>query len=221
MTDAALGAESGCTAVPPAELRTLDGATNAAAALVVTAFLAPLMLLISLAIWLDDGGPAFFRQRRVGRGGRVFHCIKFRSMTVGADALLAERLSEDVEARAEWELLRKLRDDPRVTRVGRFLRRSSLDELPQLFNVVRGEMRLVGPRPILEEEVALYGVHFRRYCRVRPGVTGLWQVSGRSGLSFRRRVVMDVAYVRRRSVWVDLRILVGTLPAVLLQRGSC
>ncbi|MDP3176043.1 MAG: sugar transferase [Phenylobacterium sp.] len=193
---------------------------NALLALVVLLFVAPMMIAIALSIRAQDGGPALFRQRRVGRDGRVFECLKFRTMVVDSETMLAQRLAADPLAREEWTRIRKLRDDPRVTPAGRFLRRASLDELPQLINILRGDMGLVGPRPIMEEEIALYGVHLRHYCAVRPGMTGLWQVSGRNQLSFRRRVVMDVAYVRRRRLALDLKILARTLPVVFLQRGS-
>jgi lipopolysaccharide/colanic/teichoic acid biosynthesis glycosyltransferase len=164
-------------------------------------FVAPMMVAIALVIFLQDRGPVLFRHKRLGRGGREFYCLKFRTMKVEAEA-------------------RKLRDDPRITGLGHFLRRSSLDELPQLFNVLRGEMGLVGPRPIVADEIVQYGVHFRHYCAVRPGLTGLWQVNGRNNVSFRRRVVMDVAYVRTRCLTLDIGILAKTVPAVLQQRGS-
>jgi lipopolysaccharide/colanic/teichoic acid biosynthesis glycosyltransferase len=130
-------------------------------------------------------------------------------------------LATNPAAREEWARDQKLRDDPRVTRLGRFLRKTSLDELPQLINVLRGEMNLVGPRPILESEIPRYGASFRHYCTVKPGITGLWQVSGRNNTSYRKRVALDVLYARRRSAGLDLLILLRTVPAVLLRQGSC
>ena len=183
-------------------------------------FLAPLMVMIALTVRLTDGGPALYRHTRIGRGGQPFDCLKFRTMAVDADQRLNELLEADPAARIEWDRSQKLRFDPRITRVGEFLRASSLDELPQLLNVLRGDMSLVGPRPIVAGEVARYGIHFRHYCAVRPGLTGLWQVSGRSDVSYRERVVMDVAYVRAKCVTLDLKILFATLPAVVMRRGS-
>lgn len=193
---------------------------EAVAALAILVFLAPLMLTIAALIYLLDGAPPLFAQTRIGKGGRSFDCLKFRTMRLDAEATLSRLLERDPEARAAWLERQKLPSDPRVTPLGRFLRISSLDELPQLINVVRGEMALVGPRPIVASEIQRYGRQFRHYCRVRPGLTGLWQVSGRSRLAYRRRVAMDVLYVRRRHSALDLKILALTLPAVLLQRGS-
>ena len=183
-------------------------------------FLFPLMALIAVTIVLQDGGPVFFSQRRIGRGGRPFHCYKFRSMTVGAEARLAAILAANPIARAEWARDHKLRMDPRVTPFGAFLRRSSLDELPQLFNVLRGEMSVVGPRPIVEAEITRYGRRFRHYCSVKPGITGLWQVSGRNDVNYRSRVALDCLYVRSRSPWLYLWITIATIPAVIMRKGS-
>lgn len=183
-------------------------------------FLAPLMLLIAVLVYATDPGPIFFGHRRIGQYGREFRCLKFRSMVVDSAERLARLLETDERARAEWQRDHKLKDDPRVTPLGRFLRKSSLDELPQLFNVLRGEMSLVGPRPIVAEEVVRYGRYFTSYRAVRPGVTGLWQVSGRNNVSYRRRVALDVAYARSRSIGLDCKILVMTVPKVILARGS-
>jgi lipopolysaccharide/colanic/teichoic acid biosynthesis glycosyltransferase len=188
--------------------------------LAVLAFFAPIMLLVALIIKLQDGGPVLFGHTRIGQGGRSFKCLKFRSMVTDADARLAALLASDPQARIEWERDHKLRHDPRVTAFGDFLRRSSLDELPQLFNVLRGEMSLVGPRPIVQGERARYGRYFDLYCQIRPGITGLWQVSGRSDVSYRRRVALDVAYARARCVKLYFRILFATAPAVLARRGA-
>jgi len=150
----------------------------------------------------------------------MFDCLKFRSMGVDADSVLRRLLANDPEAADEWAATQKLRDDPRITRIGRFLRASSLDELPQLLNVVRGEMSLVGPRPIVRAEVARYGSNIEHYYAAKPGLTGLWQVSGRSDMSYARRVQLDVWYVRNWSLWHDIAILFKTVPAVCLQRGA-
>ena len=182
--------------------------------------LAPILGLLALAVWINDGGPAFYGQMRIGRHGRSFRCWKFRSMVTDSDAVLAAVLAGSPEARAEWARDHKLKADPRITWVGRLLRSSSLDELPQLWNVLRGEMSLVGPRPIVVAEVGRYGSRFHDYCTCRPGITGLWQVSGRNNLSYRRRVAIDAVYARRASLGLDIAILVRTVPAVLLRRGS-
>jgi lipopolysaccharide/colanic/teichoic acid biosynthesis glycosyltransferase len=178
------------------------------------------MIAVGMAVYLGDGGPMFFAHRRVGRHGVPFPCLKFRSMAIDADLRLERLLAADVEARREWDADHKLRADPRVTPVGDFLRRSSLDELPQLFNVLRGDMSLVGPRPIVQAEAAKYGRRFKSYCKVRPGITGLWQVSGRNDVCYRERVALDVLYARRKSLAMDAGILIKTVPAVLLRRGS-
>ena len=183
-------------------------------------FLAPVMVLVALLIWTQDRGPVFFAHGRIGRDGRAFKCLKFRSMLVDSEARLRKLLAESPEARAEWERDHKLRNDPRITALGSFLRRSSLDELPQLFNVLAGEMSLVGPRPIVTAEVARYGRRFGHYCSVRPGITGLWQVSGRNDVSYRRRVAIDTCYAQNQSIALDLRILLATIPSVLLRKGS-
>ena len=184
------------------------------------ALLAPMLLAVALWIWCDDRGSPFFGQRRIGLGGRAFRCWKFRSMRTDAEARLAEHLESSAAAREEWSRNHKLRDDPRITPFGSFLRRSSIDELPQLFNVVCGEMSLVGPRPIVPAEVKRYGRYFRNYCSVRPGMTGLWQVSGRSNTSYRRRVALDVTYARHRSPSLDGFVLMMTVPAVLRSHGA-
>jgi len=183
-------------------------------------FVAPLFCLLMLLMFIGDSGPVLFAQRRIGRGGREFNCLKFRTMVPDAEQRLEALFAADPQARAEWEQDHKLRDDPRITSLGRFLRRSSLDELPQLFNVLKGEMSLVGPRPIVAAEIERYGRHFADYCSIRPGLTGLWQVSGRNDVSYSRRVALDVLYARRKSLSLYVRILLATLPAVLLSRGA-
>jgi len=178
-------------------------------------------LIIAVAVLLRrEGGPVIFRHRRVGRNGEAFDCLKFRSMVPSADRVLRDLLDQHPELRAEWLRDHKLRDDPRITAVGRFLRRTSLDELPQLWNVIRGEMSLVGPRPVVREELLRYGRHLHRYLGARPGITGLWQVTGRNDTDYRRRVVLDVYYVRRQSIFLDLYILLKTTHVVLGGSGA-
>lgn len=190
------------------------------ASLLIVAFL-PMFIVAAIAIWIDDPGPILFAQRRVGRNGRCFPCFKFRSMQVDAEAQLAGILEEHPELRAQWARDHKLPADPRVTRVGRVLRVTSLDELPQLFNVLRGEMSIVGPRPIVASEVPRYGRYIHHYYAVRPGMTGLWQVSGRSSVTYRRRIAADIKYARARTLKFDAMILAATIPAVATGRGSC
>ena len=199
----------------------LGRALNAITAGLLIVFIAPLLAVLALLVRAQDGGPAIFRQERIGRNGRIFRCLKFRSMAVDAELRLQRLLAADPEARAEWAAQHKLKSDPRITRLGDFMRKTSLDELPQLFNVLVGDMELVGPRPVVQAEAARYGRRFRNYCTVRPGITGLWQVSGRSNTTYRRRVAMDVVYSRAKSPSLDLRILLATIPAVLLRKGSC
>jgi lipopolysaccharide/colanic/teichoic acid biosynthesis glycosyltransferase len=180
----------------------------------------PAFLLLALLI-RRDGGPVFFAHERVGRHGARFGCLKFRSMVVDSDRRLAALLAADPEARAEWEATRKLRRDPRVTWIGRILRATSLDELPQLINVLRGEMSLVGPRPVPASELAAqYGAAAEHYLSVRPGITGLWQVSGRSDTTYAERVALDVRYATGHCLAMDLGILLRTPLVVLLRRGA-
>ncbi len=157
---------------------------------------------------------------RLGRDGRAFGCLKFRSMVADGEAVLTAHLAADAQARAEWAATHKLTNDPRITPIGQVLRKTSLDELPQLWNVLRGEMSLVGPRPIVQAEVARYGRAFQTCFAVPPGVTGLWQVSGRSDTSYAERVALDLDYASRWSLRRDIAILLRTIPAVLAQRGS-
>ena len=189
----------------------------AAAAL---AFLLPLLVAIATAVYLTDPGPILFGHRRIGRNGRRFQCLKFRSMIVDAEAHLARILAQNPEMQAAWARDHKLSDDPRITRIGRFLRQSSLDELPQLWNVLRGDMSIVGPRPIVEAEVPRYGRYIVDYYSTRPGITGLWQISGRNDVSYRRRVALDVAYARSQTVPLYFQIMLLTVPAVVMARGS-
>ncbi|MCB9135468.1 MAG: sugar transferase [Anaerolineales bacterium] len=188
-------------------------------ALCALIFFAPLFLGVAFWIKLDSPGPVFFRQIRLGKGGHPFVMIKFRTMELAAPQLLAIHLSENPDARLTWTQFQKLMDDPRLTRAGKILRRLSLDELPQLWNILRGEMSLVGPRPCLPEQKEFYCEHFCWYAAVRPGLTGLWQVSGRNQLSFLERVWLDVQYVQQWSLCEDLRIMLQT-PGVVFRRDG-
>lgn len=203
----------------PISLRRSKRVIDIAGALFLIVLFAPLMAVIALMV-RRDGGPVLFAHRRIGAGGRSFRCLKFRTMRVGAQKMLEDLLAEDPAAAEEWRLTYKLRNDPRITPFGAFLRRTSIDELPQLFNVLRGDMSLVGPRPIVEEEVAFYDRFFPYYAQCRPGITGLWQVSGRSDLDYQRRVALDCAYVTTWSVSKDLTILLRTPATVLRRRGA-
>jgi lipopolysaccharide/colanic/teichoic acid biosynthesis glycosyltransferase len=196
--------------------RSLDVVGSVSALVLV----APLLVAVGLIIWLCDAGPVVYSQERIGRNGRTFRCLKFRTMAMNAEKIFDELLANDALARMEWETIHKLRRDPRVTRLGKFLRMSSLDELPQLFNVLKGDMSLVGPRPIVSAEAGRYGRRFRSYCMVKPGLTGLWQISGRNNTSYRRRVAFDVTYVRRASLSLDLWIILRTVPAIVSASGS-
>jgi Undecaprenyl-phosphate galactose phosphotransferase WbaP len=189
------------------------------AAILLVALL-PMLLLISVLV-ASSGGRILYGHKRVGRGNQTFYCLKFRSMALEADRLLADLLARDPEAAREWRQNFKLEIDPRITRVGKFLRKTSLDELPQLLNVLRGEMSLVGPRPVVADELhRYYGENAFYYQMVRPGITGLWQVSGRSQTTYERRVFLDTCYVRNWSLWTDLVILFNTVPSVLAARGA-
>jgi exopolysaccharide production protein ExoY len=180
-----------------------------------------LPLIVAIAILLRiEGGPIIFRHRRVGRHGALFDCLKFRSMVPEADRVLRDLLERQPELKAEWIQDHKLRHDPRITAVGRFLRRTSLDELPQLWNVILGEMSLVGPRPVVREELMRYGRCAHMYLSARPGITGLWQVTGRNDTNYRRRVALDVYYVRRHNIGLDLYILLKTTHVVIAGAGA-
>ncbi|GAB4068265.1 sugar transferase [Ancylobacter sonchi] len=179
------------------------------------AALAVPMLAVAALVRITMGSPVIFRHVRVGLGGTPFECLKFRSMIAGSEAVLARHLAENPEAAEEWKQSRKLKNDPRITWLGRALRMSSLDELPQLLNVLKGDMSCVGPRPIVSEELELYGIEAEKYLKSRPGLTGLWQVSGRSSLTYAERVALDAAYVNDWSMWKDLGIIARTAPAML------
>jgi undecaprenyl-phosphate galactose phosphotransferase len=182
--------------------------------------LLPVMGVVALLV-RRDGGPAMFAHTRVGKDGQPFKCYKFRSMVMDADRALKELLERDPEARAEWEANYKLKDDPRITKLGKFLRSSSMDELPQLFNVIKGDMSLIGPRPVVEEELdKYYGEETQIYLSVRPGLSGLWQVSGRSMTDYEERVDLDARYIRLWSIWLDVSIIVRTLGVVVKRHGA-
>ncbi|HLN25193.1 MAG TPA: sugar transferase [Patescibacteria group bacterium] len=203
----------------PLHNKTSKRILDVAGAVVLIILTAPLMLLIALAI-RADGGPAIFRHQRVGARGKSFLCLKFRTMHVRAREMLQQHLATHPQDRAEWEALFKLKNDPRVTRLGRFLRKSSLDELPQLFNVLAGEMSLVGPRPIIPEEIARYGGEFGFYAYCRPGLTGLWQISGRTDVDYARRVAFDHQYVAGWTLWRDIWIILATPKVMLAKSGA-
>lgn len=189
----------------------------ALAALVV---LSPIFVLIMALVKYSDGGSVFYGHRRIGYNGSTFRCLKFRTMAENGDVLLQQHLEQNPEALEEWRATRKLQDDPRVTVIGTVLRKLSLDELPQLVNILKGEMSIVGPRPVVEDELELYEASAVYYLRSRPGLTGLWQVSGRNDVSYATRVAFDTHYVRNWSLTSDLVIVARTIPAVCLSRGS-
>ena len=189
-------------------------------ALFALVFFAPFIALISVLILVTDGAPVFFAHKRVGRNGKQFNCLKFRTMARDAEERLAKILETDPKARAQWEAQQKLDDDPRITVVGEFFRKTSLDELPQFWNVVKGDMAVVGPRPIIASEASHYGEFFEDYLSVKPGITGHWQVNGRSKTTYAERVAMDVDYVRNRSFARDVSIIVKTIKVVLKGNGA-
>lgn len=205
--------------IPLSLERFLKRCTDIIGATVLAAVFSPLILVI-LIVMRRHGGSPIFRHTRVGRNGELFECLKFRTMVPNAEQVLRDLLASDHALREEWDRDHKLKDDPRVTRLGRFLRSTSLDELPQLWNVIKGEMSLVGPRPVTREELLRYGRNMLLYMMVKPGITGLWQVSGRSNTDYRRRVAIDVCYVRNQSVLLDLWILIKTTRVVLGRHGA-
>ncbi len=199
---------------------TLKRALDIGAVVLTLPVTLPVLAVIGLLVKWSSPGPVLFVQRRYGRGGRKFTLVKFRTMTEDAHETLYDHLDRSFVDADQWARNRKLRHDPRVTRVGRWLRKLSLDELPQLWNVLRGEMSLVGPRPLPVCERHLYGRSFSVYCRVRPGLTGLWQVSGRSDLPYERKAELDTEYVRRRGLALDALLLCRTLGVVVRGRGA-
>ena len=185
-----------------------------------TICISPILFVIAAWIYHDSPGPVIFEHTRIGKDGKPFSCYKFRSMCVDAKEKLAELLANDPSAREEWERDFKLKNDPRITKSGAFLRKTSLDELPQIFNVLKGEMSLVGPRPIIQEELVRYGEYVGDYLMVKPGITGMWQVSGRSDIEYAERVQLDTWYVRNWSVWIDVVLLFKTFAVVLMRKGA-
>ena len=183
-------------------------------------FSVPIMIIIGLVVYISDPGPIFFPHVRIGQNRKLFKCYKFRTMVVGANTKLREYLAANPEAKKEWEESYKLKNDPRITKIGHFLRKSSLDELPQLFNVLKGEMSLVGPRPIVRTEIRKYGEYIHDFYLVRPGITGVWQVSGRSDTTYDERVRMDSWYVHNWSIWIDIVYLAKTVMVVLKRKGA-
>ena len=199
--------------------RLLKRIFDMAASLLLFSILAPLFIWIAIRIRLS-GTPVFFSHSRVGRNGRIFRCYKFRTMVLDADRALQRLLETDLAARTEWDREFKLKNDPRVTSIGQFLRETSLDELPQIWNVLKGDMSLVGPRPVVPEELRRYGDDRSFYLQVRPGITGLWQISGRNDVDYSYRVSLDTWYVRNWSLWYDLAILMKTVSVVLGRKGA-
>ncbi|ELJ19224.1 undecaprenyl-phosphate galactose phosphotransferase WbaP [Escherichia coli KTE166] len=185
----------------------------------IIAMISPLLIYISRKV-KADGGPAIYGHERIGKGGRKFKCLKFRSMVINSQEVLSELLASSPEAKAEWDATFKLKEDPRITKIGNFLRRTSLDELPQLFNVLKGEMSLVGPRPIITAELERYNEEVEYYLLSKPGMTGLWQVSGRSDVDYETRVYLDAWYVKNWSMWNDIAILFKTITVVLKRDGA-
>lgn len=214
--------------IPPSRFALAGGSTwdraytalNSVLAALLIVLLSPLLAWIAWRIARVDGAPVTFGHFRVGQGGQMFRCLKFRSMVRDADAVLEALLRTDAAARAEWDRDHKLRDDPRVTPIGHLLRRTSLDELPQLFNVLRGDMHFVGPRPVTLPELARYGSHKSHYLSVKPGLTGLWQVSGRNNTSYERRVDFDRAYVETRNPLFDGWLVLRTVKVLITREGA-
>ncbi|MDO9454443.1 MAG: sugar transferase [Stagnimonas sp.] len=195
-------------------------AFDIAAALAMCAVFAPLAICAGTLVCRQSGRPVLFRHRRVGQGGRAFDVYKFRSMVKDAEARLEALLATDAVVAKEWAETHKIKHDPRVTAVGRFLRKTSLDELPQIINVLKGEMSLVGPRPVVEQELEKYGASLPYYLSVKPGLTGLWQISGRSDLAYSKRVALDVEYARTQSFWKDVAIVLKTAKVLFKDRSA-
>jgi undecaprenyl-phosphate galactose phosphotransferase len=191
-----------------------------AAGIMLLPFILPVMMVIAIAIRLDSPGPILFSHRRVGINKSEFGCYKFRTMVINAQEVLDELFLQNPQLLEEWEKDFKLKKDPRITTVGRFLRKTSLDELPQIFNVLKGEMSFVGPRPIVKKEVPKFGNHIHQYYIVQPGITGLWQVSGRNDVSYSERTSLESWYVRNWSVWLDMTILLRTVGVIAMRKGA-
>jgi lipopolysaccharide/colanic/teichoic acid biosynthesis glycosyltransferase len=210
-------ASDGTTRVPAAPVvgLAIKRAVDIVGALTFFLVFGPLYVAVALCVWLGGGHPVHYCQTRLGRRGRPFRFYKFRSMVLDSDRVLDEHLARDPAARAEWDTFQKLENDPRILPVGRFIRQLSLDELPQFWNVLKGDMSLVGPRPCMERQRSLYGAAWSHYAAMRPGLTGLWQVSRRNELTFVQRAQLDVEYVEHWSLWLDCKILLRTVRAVI------
>jgi len=204
----------------PLAARAAKRGMDVVGALIFFAAFLPMFLFVAIGVRLSSPGPIFYVQTRAGRDGKNFEFIKFRSMLVNSDEILTAFLDSDPDAKDQWHTYQKIDDDPRITWFGKFIRRTSLDELPQFWNVLLGEMSLVGPRPCMLQQKELYGEHWQAYCAVRPGLTGLWQVSGRNKLTYQQRVGLDAEYVNNWSVWLDLKILCRTILVVLGTHGA-
>ncbi|MBB1600083.1 UDP-phosphate galactose phosphotransferase [Variovorax sp. UMC13] len=200
--------------------RGLKRSVDIVAALTFFTFFGPIYLVVALAVAISMGRPVHFFQTRMGEGGQRFKFYKFRSMVRNSESILDDYLSKNDVARTQWETFQKLEVDPRITPLGRLIRKLSLDELPQFWNVLKGDMSLIGPRPCMERQRSLYGKHWDHYCAMRPGITGLWQVSGRNRLSYAQRVELDAQYVNNWSLWLDIKILAKTATAVISGEGS-
>lgn len=200
--------------------RSLKRSVDILAALTFFLLFGPIYLCVALAVAISMGRPVHFFQTRLGEGGQRFKFYKFRSMVRNSENILDEYLSKNDVARTQWETFQKLEVDPRITPLGRLIRKLSLDELPQFWNVLKGDMSLIGPRPCMERQRSLYGKHWNHYCAMRPGITGLWQVSGRNRLSYAQRVELDAQYVNNWSLWLDIKILAKTATAVISGEGS-
>jgi len=201
--------------------KTMKRTLDVGGALAFLILFSPLLLGVALLLLVAQGRPILFKHKRVGRNGEVFECLKFRTMVDGAGRVLERHLAASVAARKEWDATQKLKDDPRITPLGHVMRKLSVDELPQFLNVLMGQMSLVGPRPIVSAETRFYGPHILAYYSMRPGITGPWQVGGRSNATYAYRVQLDVDYAHNWSLGRDIAILVKTVPAVLTQDGSC
>lgn len=184
-------------------------------------FFSPLFIVIAILIKCTSKGKVLYRHERVGRGGKKFYCIKFRTMYKDADKKLEEILKNDPAINSEWQQTQKLKNDPRITPIGRFLRKTSLDELPQFWNVVKGDLSVVGPRPVVQEEITkFFGKKAEKILSVRPGITGMWQVSGRNDVSYKKRIKLDEIYIDHRTMLLDIKLIAKTIPLVIFSKGA-
>jgi len=188
--------------------------------LLILVLFSPVYLCLALLVALSSPGPIFYVQERVGKNHKPFDCIKFRTMVINADEMLLELMETSPQMRQEFEDNFKIKKDPRITRIGRFLRLTSLDEFPQFWNVLKGDMSVVGPRPLVAEELPCYGVHIDKVLTIKPGITGLWQVSGRNDIPYNRRILIDVYYAMSQNFWLDLWIIVKTISVVIVPKNN-